>query len=545
MRTARLPSVLAVLALASCSNTGPPPAATDPGERIGSSPFAVACSPGVQPAFNRGVALLHSFWYEAAEEQFRSIAASEPECAMAYWGVAMTAFHPLWPDQPDYEKGRQAVERARAARVADARERTYIEAVAQVFSSGEATYDERKAAFERAMAALQAAHPEDVEAAIFHALALIAIAPPTDQTLARQKEAAAILDALAPRLPQHPGVLHYTIHAYDAPGHADRALAAARRYPEVASSVPHGLHMSSHIFTRLGLWSESVAMNHAASAEGHHFAQQQRLGGAWDEELHAVEYLVYAHLQLADDRAARRVIEELRSHPTVAPLNLKGVFPFAASPARLALERRDWREAATLQDLPAELPWDRFPFARAQTLFARAVGAARLGDVAHARAETVRLAALRDGLSAPADAYWAGQIDVLRLEASAWTAAAEGRAADAESELRSAVQLEESMAKHPVTPGPVIPAREQLADLLLEHGQPARALDEFRRVLEAAPNRFNALYGAGRAALALGHDDDARRFFQLLVDMCRDTDSERAELLDARRRVESATSRSR
>jgi tetratricopeptide (TPR) repeat protein len=385
------------------------------------------------------------------------------------------------------------------------------------------------------MADLHAQFPDDSEIAIFYALALTATAPPEDKNYTNQRKAASLLDGLAPSLPKHPGILHYTIHAYDAPELAEEALDVARRYSEVASSVPHGLHMSSHIFTRLGLWEESVATNSSASRAGHRFASELGLAGAWDEELHAMEYWMYALLQLADDETAEHVLTELRSHPTGSPMTMKSAHPFAGVPARYLLERRQWKAAASLESVPADLPWGNFPFADALTVFARAMGSARTMEPADARGHIAELESLRDGTE---NAYWSRQIEVLRREAAAWLAQAKGDSDAALRLLESAVELEESMEKHAVTPGPVLPAREQLGELLVEMGRPAEGLSAFEAALAAAPNRFNGLYGAGIAARDMGDTAKARDYFATLVAMCDEATGSRSELDVARRFLE-------
>lgn len=504
-------------------------------EKLGVVSFSTTCDPAVRESFDRAVALLHSFWYEAAEAAFLEIAERAPRCAMAYWGVAMTAVHPLWPDVPDYEKGRRAVERATSLGGGSPVEEGYISAASRFFVGEEPPdYPERKRAFEREMAALHERFPADPEVSIFYALALIATAPPEDKTYAKQRMAAELLQGLAPSLPEHPGILHYTIHAYDSPEMAPKALQAARRYSEVASSVPHGLHMSSHIFTRLGLWDESVAANRSASHAGHRFAGELGLEGAWDEELHAFEYWMYALLQIADDETARQVLTDLQAHPTGTPMSMKSAHPFAGVPARYVLERRRWREAAALEPAPANLPWERFPFAYAMTVYARALGSARGPTPDDAAPHLRELESLRDGTK---DSYWSRQIEVLRLDAAAWLAHARAKPEEAVALLRSAVELEESMEKHPVTPGPILPAREQLGELLVTLGRPAEGLVELEAALARAPRRFNGLYLAGIAARDAGKPELAREYFQTLVAMCGPRGS-RPELETARRYLE-------
>jgi hypothetical protein len=488
---------------------------------IGHVHFPVSC-PGEQQAFDQATTLLHSFWYEKAEATFAGIARRDPRCAMAWWGEALSLWHPLWPDRPDSQvlaRGRALLAQARAAKQQTQQETAWLDALAAFYGpDGSTDYRERALAYEHTMARIHAGSPREPEAAAFYALALLASAQasPPDKSHARERKAADLLNRVLAVEPDHPGALHYLIHAYDSPSLAKYALGAARSYAHIAPAVPHAQHMPSHIFTRLGLWDESVASNRAAESAAKHFAAEMRLPGAWDEQLHAMDYLEYAYLQLARHRNALSVQDELLAIPVASPANFKVAYAYAAIPARYAIERRQWREAADLPAHHPEFPWARFPAARAITEFARALGAARSGDLPRATRSVGRLASLEDALRQSGDAYWASQVEIQRLAAQAWLAHAQGRPSKALAAMRQAADLEDATEKRPVTPGPLVPARELLGDLLLELDRPAEALDAFRIALAESPSRFNSLAGAACAARRLGGQDTANRYARQL-----------------------------
>jgi tetratricopeptide (TPR) repeat protein len=509
------------------------------GEKLGRVHFPISCNPAVQTEFDRAVAMLHSFWYEKASEAFAGIARREPSCAMAHWGLAMTFYHPLWerPDAEALRKGWAAIEEARAAGAKTERERDYITAL-EAFYKDYAGIDHvtRTLAYEKAMERLHSRYPKDREAGVFYALALIASAQalPADKTYAREKKAAGILNEILAKEPQHPGAVHYLIHAYDSPALAPLALKAARAYARIAPSVPHALHMPSHIFTLLGLWRESIRSNIATEAAAKKFAAEMHLEGAWDEQLHAMDYLMYAYLQVAQDKEAKAILDELYQIRKTTPENFKVAYAFAAIPARYAIERRRWSDAAALKIYPSDFPWGRFPWAEAIIYFARGMGAARSGDTTAARQSVEKLASLENTLIEAGDRYWANQVEIQRLAAAAWLACAEKKKEEALTLMRSAAELEDATEKRPVTPGPLVPAREMLGDLLLELGEPAQALHEFEAALTASPNRFGGLLGAARAATLTKDAKKARSFYAQLVAICDHTDSDRVELQEAR-----------
>lgn len=458
-------------------------------EVLGAVVFPTSCSAAVQPRFERALALLHSFAYTQAEQGFRDVVAADPACAIAHWGVAMSTFHPLWdnPDARTLANGATELAQARALGTGSPRERAFIAAAAAYFRTDGTPHAGRAKAYEQAMADVAARFPDDVEAQIFHALALVAIAPPTDRTHANQKRAADILEPLYRRYPQHPGIAHYLIHACDSAELAPRGLVAARAYAKIAPSAPHALHMPSHVFTRLGAWDDSVASNNAARAAAH-------AAGDVGEELHAMDYLTYAYLQLGRDADARRIVDEAAALHGLAAGKFKIGYAANAMPARYAIERRQWKDATLLQPLP-----DSEPHVAAIVYWARALGASRSAHPHDADADIAAIDTCIAKLDADGNVYWATLTRVLADSARAWQHQARGHTDAAIALLRTAADREDASEKLPVTPGPIVPAREQLGDLLLEAGRPADALREFRTALKDAPGRRGATSGVAKA----------------------------------------------
>jgi len=501
--------------------------AGDP-EKLGTVSFPISCSPAAQKQFQRGVAMMHSFWYEEAERTFNDVAKADPGCAMAYWGLAMSYFHPIWdgrgPDAAILKKGWQTVEKAKALSAKTERERDYIAAIEAFYQdSGKLDHRTRVLAYESAMERVYARYPEDREAAAFYSLALLGTvaASPVDKTLARQKKAGEIAERVFAAEPNHPGAAHYVIHAYDYPELAQRALPAARAYAKIAPDAPHALHMPSHIFTRLGLWQESIESNTASVLVAH------KVGMA-GEELHASDYLEYAYLQTGQDQQAKRVLDQMAANKTGLPSYFAGVYATATMPARYVIETRRWSEAAKLE-VPSGSPGGKLSWAEATVYYARALGSAHTGDVEGARQAIQRLEAARNALTGLQETYWAGQVEMQRREAAGMLAFAQGKKDEALELLRSAADMEDASDKHPVTPGPVKPALELLGEFLLTVGKPAEALAAFESTLERSPNRFSALYGAATAAQTAGQREKARHYFQALVAMS-DPLSRRPEL---------------
>jgi hypothetical protein len=509
----------------------------DSSEKLGQVNFPVSCSAAAHKQFNRAVAMLHSFWYEEAEKAFSEVTMTDPNCAMGYWGIAMSLYHPLWApsDSTELKKGQAAVEKVKSVGAKTERERDYIAAIEAFYKdSDKLDHRTRSLAYEKAMEQVYLHYPKDREAAVFYALSLLGTALPIDKSYANQKKAAEILNKVLPEEPEHPGMAHYIIHSFDYPQLAHLALPAARSYAKIAPSSPHALHMPSHIFTRLGLWQESIQSNLASATAAKNHVAKTHPGAASFDQLHSMDYLTYAYLQGAQDQKAKRVIDEISTITKVDLENFAAAYAFAAIPARCTLERRRWSEAAALKVHPIPLPWDRFRYAEAITYFARAVGAARSGDPAAARKDLEKLASIQNTLLEAKDSYWADQVEIQRRVAAAWLVPAEGKNGEALKLMRSAADLEDSTEKHPVTPGSIIPARELLGDMLIELNQPEQALREFETSLRDSPNRFNGLYGAARAAELSGDLKKARTYYEKLVALCEHADGIRPELRKAK-----------
>jgi tetratricopeptide (TPR) repeat protein len=472
-------------------------------EKLGTVNFPISVDAGTQTAFNRAVALLHSFEYGQAERGFRSIADHDPGCAMAFWGIAMCNYHPIWgpTTQDDFERGRAAFETAAKVGGKTDREQSYIAAIGAYYKDADRVdASARKVAYEKAMEQHHARFPDDLEGTVFYALSILGTAPTTDKTYATQKRAAALLNSVLPKAPDHPGVAHYLIHSLDYPGLAELALPAARAYAKIAPSAPHAQHMPSHIFTRLGLWDESIRSNLAARQAARDVMARTSPGSTYFEELHAADYLTYAYLQLGKDADAKRMVETLRAVTRLNQETPQAAYGFAAVPARYALERHAWKEAARLTVAPAWFPWSQFPWTEALTHTARGIGAARSGDPATAREALSRLDSLHQELAGVKEGYnWADQVEVQRREVGGWIARAEKQDDAALQQLRSAADLEDAIDKNPVTPGALLPAREQLADLLVDLGRPEEAVPEYEKVLKSSPGRRNSLRGLEQA----------------------------------------------
>lgn len=501
-------------------------------QEVGSVHFATSCAKDVTGDFNRAVALLHSFQYEQTRQAFTQITKEDPKCALAYWGIAMSHYHGLW-DNGDYAAGRGALRKAQQIATLSLsttdREKAYIDALAEVYSEDGKDKTAHAQAFEQKMAALQAAYPDDNEAAIFHALSLAITAPKTDKTFANQRKCGEILEPLFAKQPNHPGIAHYIIHCYDNPVLAEKGLNAARLYAKIAPASAHANHMPSHIFTRVGSWNESIASNLKSAELATKDEAASANGEARDQRLHAMDYLEYAYLQTGRISKAKSVLDEMNSLQPVPGLTLTGGYANAAIPARYALERGDWQAAGTLLTASDTVPW-----AQAITWMAIGIGSARSGKLDRAAEAEHTLATLRDS-AASQNQYWSNQIEVQRREVAAWIAEKNAKAEDAIATMRSAADLEESMDKHAVTPGAVIPAREMLAELLLLHHHGDESLAEYQAVLKIAPNRFNALYGAANAAEASGNAAAANQYFRKLTEVA--VGDERPELVAARKKI--------
>jgi tetratricopeptide (TPR) repeat protein len=504
------------------------------GEKLGTVNFDTSCQAETRADFNRAVALLHSFEFRPAAETFTRVLAADPSCAIAHWGLAMCQWgNPFGGIKtgPLLERGRDAAAKGLTTGSPTPRERAYIAAVAELYKDAATVpHRPRILAYAKAMDAVQRDHPNDTEARIFYALALNQTALTTDKTYAVQLQAAQILEPLWTRYPDHPGLPHYIIHAYDHPPLAEKALNAARKYSEIAPSAPHALHMPSHTFTRVGYWKDSVETN----IKSEQTALKQNVVG---EALHAMDYQAYAYLQMAQDQKAKAVLDRLG--PTAAKLDLNamggaaapvaGLYARSAVPARYALERGVWAEAARLAVQPSP-----FPHVDAITHFARGLGAARSAQPAAAKPEIEKLTGLRDALSAAKDAYWTQIVDIQRQIAIAWVAYAEGRKDEGLRLMRAAADEEDTTDKSAISPGPIAPARELLGEMLLDAGNAKDALAAFEATMKKEPGRFRGAYGAARAAEALGNKALARTYYQRVIEIAKDADSPRAELQRAR-----------
>jgi Tfp pilus assembly protein PilF len=502
-------------------------------EQLGTVNFPVSCKPAAQLEFNRAMAFFHSFWFDRAKASFAKVLRHDPKCGMAHWGTALISMgNPFgWASTPGAAAGgAPAAAKARTVGARSARERDYIAALSSFFKDWRTTpFRPRAVAFENAMAGVAAKYRYDDEAQILYALLLNVTAQPSDKTFANQRKAAEILEPLFKKYPKHPGVAHYLIHTYDYAELAEQGLPAARAYDSIAPSVPHALHMPSHIYSRLGMWKETVDSNRASYAAAKGELKKALNIDAYDA-LHAMDYMVFGQLQQAQDKAARELIDEaaaLRKHKVE---NLVAAYALAAMPARYALERGEWADAAQLRLSPPGVAWKKFPQAEGILVFARGLGAARSGDLAAARRDVRRLQALQNVMTKTRNDYWAAQTAFQRQSVEAWIALAEGRRDEAVQLMRAAADAEEASDKHPVTPGNVVPSRQLLAEMLVELEQPAEALGEYERSLKRDPNRYRSLYGAARSAQTAGRPELAREYFTKLWAITASRDSDRPEL---------------
>jgi hypothetical protein len=506
-------------------------------EQLGRVRFATSCRGAAQSGVEHGVAYLHSFWYEKAAEAFNAAAAADSTCAMAFWGQAMSLLHPLWtpPSSADARVAIVAIGRG-LSQAKTTRERDYLGAIHAYYADYDRTDPKaRLLRYALRMDSVRRHSPSDREAAIFYALALIAVgqANATDTTFTYQKRADSILEPLFRLDPHHPGLAHYLIHTNDVPQLAEHGLYAARHYAEIAPDVPHAQHMPSHIFTRLGLWDDDIASNRRSAAAARAYEAERGLTAMWDQRAHALDYLVYAYLQEGRDTAARRVVDEAAAAPAGYPAgSLTHEYAFAAIPARFALERGGWAAAARLTVRAAP----ELPAAEATTHFARAIGAARGSDTALARQEIGVLAQIESTLAAMGglQTYWAGQVAIQRLAASAWLMLATGDTAGAVLNAVQAADREDGTQKHPVTPGPVLPARELEGDLLLRVGRPADAAKAYVATLALSPNRARSLFGLARAAQLTGDNATALAKYQEFLNLMAKADGGRPEIAIAR-----------
>src|SRR5271166_1619234 len=501
-------------------------------DQLGTVHFPVSCAAAVQKPFERGVALLHSFWYEEAEKEFEQIAKDDPQCAMAHWGIGMSIWHQLWnhPDAATVKRGQTEVQKAESLHPKTDRERDYIAALDSFYHGEKRDYHDRANAYSKAMETAYQRYPDDREAAAFYALSLLACEPDNDTTFANRKQAAAILEKLFAIEPDHPGVAHYLIHSYDKPQLAELGLPAARRYAQIAPAAPHALHMPSHIFARLGLWQDDIDSNLASIAATRKTAAMH-MGGE-GHQFHAMDFLVYAYLQSDREADAAKVIDEVKAMPKMKSMYGEdfdpGTYALSKFPAIYDLELRHWSDAASLQVVPGALRGDQ-----SITYWARAIGAARSGNLAQAHKDLEQIEAIRKELLADKKTEYAEVAGDDYQEAEAWILHAEGEDDKAVNVLRSLADKSDKLGDEPES----IPAREMLADVLLEAKRPQQSLTEYQTDLKLNPNRFNALYGAARAAEAAGKQSDANEYYALLLKVCDGSNSPRPELSRARELV--------
>jgi hypothetical protein len=516
--------VTALVAVTALGPSTPANAQENADQKLGTVHFATSCNETAQRRFDRAMRYQHSFWYAESKEIYQDALKADPECAIAYWGIALSLLsnpHGAIPT-PNLPLGLAAIEKAKTVGAKTERERDYIDALAVMYVDyDKIPQQERVQSYLKKMAALAAKYPDDDEAQMFYAITLNVAASPADKTYANQLKGAAILEPIWQRQPQHPGVAHYLIHLYDYPAIAAKGLPAALRYSKIAPMAPHAQHMPSHIFTRVGYWKESIAANTAS-------VQAAKASKEAGDQMHGQDYLVYAYLQLGQDKEARGVVDEIEA-AQFDPNSFAAAFALAVAPARYMIERGDWTGAANLDVEPS-----KFPYVMAITHFARAIGAARSGNPAAAKADVVKLAELRDKLREAKNDYWAGQVDVQEQAANAWTLYAEGKYDDALKAMNAAAAAEDNSEKSPVTPGPPAPARELYGVMLLDRGMAKEALAAFEATMAKEPNRFNGYVGAAKAAQALGDTTKAKAAYEKLIASAAGTDSERPALATAR-----------
>jgi tetratricopeptide (TPR) repeat protein len=515
---------------------------------VGNVQFENSCSNEVQGDLMRGHALLHSMFYDEAIAVLNNVAAKDANCAMAHWGVAMAYYHPLWspPTPEELKNGAAALAKAKDVENASQREKDFIAALEVFYKDAEIVpHPERAKAFEKAMGDLASKYPNDVEAQAFHALMLLAVAPPGDQTFANQKAAGEVLEKFWVKYPDHPGLPHYIIHAYDYPAIADKGLAAARRYGKIAPFVPHATHMPAHIFSRLSMWKDSIEVNRVSVEASKAYAAKKFPDATFGQELHNMDYIVYAHLQMGQSKKAKEYVDQVVNTKKVMPETYDaGVAAAVAfTPARYYLELKDWTGAASL-DVPDHPALKKNPFAASYLHFARAIGMAKTGKVAEAKAEVDKIRMLRGGdfkvpeahcgFGNPPGEYWPNFIEILALSSAGVIAQTEGQPDEAVRLLTEAANRQDAIGTNLVSPGTTLPARELLAEVLLEQGKAAEALTAFETTLKAFPGRFNAMYGAGVAASKAGKKDVAKKYLEDLLAQAKEADDSRtAELKEA------------
>ena len=548
----RLLGVMALVCAIGCqSKKSPPPELVDidllRGEialcgdpDFGELSFSLSCALSSRETFDLAISLLHSFEYAEAEKAFVKVIDADPECAMAYWGVAMSLYHSLWapPGPKELEKGYKLLQIAETLPKSK-RAAAYLDAMNAFYYNWETvSHDTRQELYEKKMESIYLGQKDDSEAAIFYALALRASAEPTDRTYSKQREAGQLLESLFKDQPNHPGIAHYIIHTYDYPEIAVLGLSTARRYAEIAPASAHAQHMPSHIFTRLGLWDESINTNINSASSAICYAEGSGSEGNWVQEIHAIDYLVYAYLQLGDNAKANEQNDYLKSMKKIFPLNdFAAAYAATAIPARIALENKQWEVSAKLERPNIEFDWKPFPWEQSILHFARAIGSARSCDIESAERELEIIQALHQDLLAVNSAiasYQADQVNVEVKTTQAWIALAKGNSEEAIELMKIAADLESKTTKHPVTPGEVLPANQLLGDMYMELNDPSNAIRAYESDLARHPNRFNSIYGVAYASKELGDRKKASNYFEQLVQLVGTTFSDRVELHEAK-----------
>ncbi|MDX5417697.1 MAG: hypothetical protein LPK09_00670 [Hymenobacteraceae bacterium] len=501
----------------------------------GTVDLQTTCSASAQKSIDEGLALMHHMMYEQAEQEFVAAAQAAPDCGMAQWGIAMSVIHPLWGERPsdaEMQKGQEAITKAEQQKNLSDREMAFIKAVSRFYENWEQTsYPDQLKAFEAGYKDVHEAYPDDLEAAAFYALAQLATASKTDQTFAKNKEAGKLLEQLHTKAPDHPGLFHYIIHAYDNPMLANRAVKVAREYERIAPDVPHALHMPSHIFVRLGQWTDAVDWNIRSADAALRISEGKETSMHY---AHALDYMAYGYLQQGRDKKALDVVKKMREVQEYSP-SFATAYALAAIPARNALEKGKWADAAALQvRTPDNFPWERYPGAEAITHFAKGIGAARSGNTAKAEEAIAALGKLHAKLTSSGDTYWAAQAEAQQKSVEAWLTYQKGNKDKALALMREAADKEDALDKHPVTPGAILPARELLGDMLMLTNKPSEAVQAYEASLKVSPNRYNSLYGAARSAEMAKDKQKALEYYNSLLNTASEADSERESLMQAK-----------
>jgi len=503
-------------------------------DHYGNVDFETSCNKNAQGFFEDGLALLHHMMYEQSRKLFTNAVEVDSDCAIAYWGISMTQLRPLWapPTEKEFETGLDAIKKAVSVGTPDSREMRYIESLHTYYkTASEMTFQKGVRAWEKELKALHEAYPDDIDAGAFYALAHIATAPRDDKTLSHQKKAGALLESLLGKAPQHPGLFHYTIHAYDNPALAEQAIKVANRYDKLAPNVPHALHMPSHIFVRMGMWPEVIDWNRRSADAA---LEQSDANYTSLHHVHALDYLVYAYLQRGEYDKAKKTVDEILKVKNYQP-HPASAYGISAAMARNPLEGKKWE---TAKDLPVrvhnEYPWNDYPEHEAITYWAKGLGAARSGDLQFARKSVNKLDELHQRTVDKGENYWALLVEVKKKTIEAWIDFEEGNKEKALALMKEAAELEDSVDKHPITPSEVLPARELYGDMLVLEERYKNAIEAYETALEISPNRYNSLYGAGKAAEKQGDLKKAKQFYKKLIEITSDTATERPELEEIR-----------